>query len=78
MSTISVQEIQNDPAGFLHRVEAGESLLVLDGERAVAEVNPLPARGAKPRPAALAAGEFHVPDDFDAPLPESIIEDFEG
>ena len=30
------------------------------------------------RPYGLCAGEFTVPDDFDAPLPESIIMEFEG
>ncbi len=32
----------------------------------------------RPRPYALAAGEFVVPSDFDAPLPEEILRDFEG
>jgi hypothetical protein len=30
-----------------------------------------------PRPYGLCAGEFQVPDDFDAPLPESEMELFE-
>jgi len=30
------------------------------------------------RPFGLAAGEFVAPDDFDDPLPEEIIKDFEG
>ncbi len=30
------------------------------------------------RPFGLAKAEFRVPDDFDAPLPESIIREFEG
>jgi hypothetical protein len=30
------------------------------------------------RPSGLAAGEFIVPDDFDAPLPADILESFEG
>jgi hypothetical protein len=30
-----------------------------------------------PRPAGLCEGEFTVPDDFDAPLPESVLRDFE-
>lgn len=30
------------------------------------------------RPYALAKGEFVVPDDFNAPLPEDILRDFEG
>lgn len=32
----------------------------------------------KRRPFGLAAGEFVVPDDFDDPLPEEILRDFEG
>ncbi|NOZ06674.1 MAG: type II toxin-antitoxin system Phd/YefM family antitoxin [Chloroflexi bacterium] len=30
------------------------------------------------RPFGLCAGEFMVPDDFDEPLPDSIIQAFEG
>ncbi len=32
----------------------------------------------QPRPIGLCAGEFVVPDDFDAPLPHDILELFEG
>ena len=32
----------------------------------------------QPRPYGLCAGEFTVPQDFDAPLPEDIIASFEG
>ena len=31
----------------------------------------------EPRPFGLCAGEFEVPDDFDAPLPESVLQTFE-
>ena len=78
MSTISVQEIQSDPKGFLGRVEAGESFVVVRGERPLAEVRPLVASANQLRPFGLCAGKFSVPDDFDAPLPENIIKDFEG
>lgn len=30
------------------------------------------------RPSGLCEGEFQVPDDFDAPLPESVLREFEG
>jgi len=36
----------------------------------------MPKRGM--RPYGLAQGEFVVPDDFDDPLPEEILRDFEG
>lgn len=36
-----------------------------------------PAQGEL-RPYALAAGQFKVPPNFDAPLPDDILADFEG
>jgi antitoxin (DNA-binding transcriptional repressor) of toxin-antitoxin stability system len=79
MSTISLKELQSDLLGFLRRVEAGESFLVLSGEHAVAEVRPASdATVPGPRPFGLAAGQFTVPRDFDEPLPEQVISEFEG
>ena len=78
MSTISVQDIQSDLSAFLQRVEAGESFLVVRGERALAEVRPVEARSAELRPFGLVAGEFTVPADFDLPLPDEILKEFEG
>jgi len=77
MSTISVQEIRRDPAAFLQRLAAGETILVLDGQRTVAEVKPLAERALGQRPWGLAAGEFTVPDDFDAPLPDEVLAVFD-
>jgi hypothetical protein len=37
----------------------------------------LPTNG-KPRPIGLAKGQFTVPDDFNAPLPEDVLRTFEG
>ena len=37
-----------------------------------------PAPSSQPRPAGLARGQFIVPDDFNAPLPEDILRAFEG
>lgn len=80
MSTITVDEIERDLQAFLNRMEAGELLLVVKGTRAVAEIKPVPVSAAAPaalRPYGLAAGLFVTPDDFDAPLPEEILEEFE-
>lgn len=78
MSTISVQDIQRDPLTFFQRVEAGESFLVVRGGRPLAEVRPLLATAAQPRPFGLCAGQFTVPPDFDRPLPDDLLEEFEG
>jgi antitoxin (DNA-binding transcriptional repressor) of toxin-antitoxin stability system len=78
MSTISVQDIQRDPLAFLRRVEAGESFLVVRGEQPLAEVRPVAAPATQPRPFGLCAGQFTVPPDFDRPLPDEILKEFEG
>jgi len=78
MSTTSVQEIQRDPLAFLRRVEAGEAFVVVRDERPLAEVRPLSPVAAQPRPFGLCAGQFTVPADFDRPLPEDILNEFEG
>jgi len=78
MSAISVQEIGRDPEAFLRRLEAGEWLVVVRDEHPVAEVRPLPVHVVGLRPFGLCAGRFMVPADFDQPLPEDTLRDFEG
>jgi antitoxin (DNA-binding transcriptional repressor) of toxin-antitoxin stability system len=78
MSTISIQNIQRDPLGFLQRVEAGEAMLVVRDERPLAEVRPVTTIATEPRPFGLCAGRFTVPSDFDRPLPDGILNEFEG
>jgi antitoxin (DNA-binding transcriptional repressor) of toxin-antitoxin stability system len=78
MSTISIDQIRRDIPGFLRRLEAGETLLVVEDDRAVAEIRPVPASPGQPRPFGLCAGQFTVPDDFDGPLPEHILRDWDG
>jgi len=78
IKTISIQEIQKHPHEFLRRVEAGEALIVVRDNRPVAEIKPILATSDQPRPVGLCAGQFFVPADFDAPLPEEILREFEG
>lgn len=78
MNTISVQDFQRDLATFLRRVESGESFLVVRDERPLAEVRPASAPPMQPRPFGLCAGHFTVPADFDRPLPDEVLQEFEG
>jgi len=73
---VSVEEMKRDPEGLLHRVLDGETLVLTDDNRPVAEIRPIESV-RRPRPFGLAAGTFVVPDDFDDPLPEEILRDFE-
>jgi antitoxin (DNA-binding transcriptional repressor) of toxin-antitoxin stability system len=78
MSTISIQDIQRDPLGILRRVENGETLVVVRDEHPVAEIKPIMSQAPQPRPFGLCRGQFTVPGDFDQPLPDEILKEFEG
>jgi antitoxin (DNA-binding transcriptional repressor) of toxin-antitoxin stability system len=78
MSTISLQELTQDADTVLDRIEAGEHFTIMRGGRPVAELTAVSATKLTQRPYGLAAGQFTVPDDFDAPLPEDELMEFEG
>ncbi len=73
---VSVEEMKRDPEAVLHRVLEGETLVLTEHDRPVAEIRPIES-SRRPRPFGLAAGTFTVPDDFDDPLPEDVLRDFE-
>ena len=80
MVTIKIDDIQRDLAGYLHRVQAGETLLVLEGSHPLAEIKPFRdfrTAVSEPCPFGVCAGKFTVPDNFDAPLLEEILQGFE-
>jgi antitoxin (DNA-binding transcriptional repressor) of toxin-antitoxin stability system len=78
MRTITIHDIQRDPLGWLRRVEEGETLIVVRDDRPVAQIKPVLPLSGQTRPFGLCAGEFEVPADFDQPLPEELLKEFEG
>jgi prevent-host-death family protein len=78
MVQVSVEEIQQNLFAYLQRVEAGETVMIVRAGQPVAEVRPVIPRATTLRPFGLCAGEFTVPEDFDAPLPDDILNAFEG
>lgn len=82
MITINIDDMQRDLIGCLRRVQAGETLVITQANKPLAEIKPVSATADQTikqlRPFALCEGEFVVPDDFNAPLPEEILSQFEG
>ncbi len=74
---ISLDEIKQDLSTYLQRAQAGEIFVVTKAGKPLAEIRPVATPGQYLRPFGLAASQFTVPDDFDAPLPEQIIREFE-
>lgn len=75
---ITVEEFQREPLQYLNLVEKGESFVIVQANKPIAELKPIINTDKQLRPFGLCAGEFTVPDDFDAPLPEDILNAFEG
>ncbi|MGB3240047.1 MAG: hypothetical protein WBB29_17260 [Geitlerinemataceae cyanobacterium] len=78
MLSITIDEIGRDPLKYLRQVEAGVTFIILQADKPIAELRPVSIDSKQLRPFGLCAGEFKVPDDFDAPLPEEIVSAFEG
>jgi antitoxin (DNA-binding transcriptional repressor) of toxin-antitoxin stability system len=77
MLTATIEEIKHNLVTYLEQLEIGDRILVMDAGHPIAEIRPI-STVQKPRPFGLCAGEFFVPDDFDAPLPEDVLSAFEG
>ena len=78
MTWVTVEEIKRDLADYLQRVGRGETLIVMQSGKPVAEIKPVTNGATALRPFGLCAGEFTVPDEFDEPLPENILREFES
>lgn len=78
MVNVTIDEIQRDPLKYLRQVESGITFIIIQADKPIAELRPIRSSGKQLRPFGLCAGEFTVPDDFDAPLPDEILNVFEG
>ena len=75
---VNVAEIKAKLSEYLRRVEAGETIMLARRNQVIAELRPVASRPSHDRPFGLCRGEFEVPDDFNEPLPEEVLRDFEA
>ncbi len=75
---VSSKEIQRDFPAYLRRVREGQTLVITEEGRPMAEMKPAKPAAKALRPYGLCAGEFRTPDNFNAPLPDDILKGFEG
>ncbi|MDX1522966.1 MAG: type II toxin-antitoxin system Phd/YefM family antitoxin [Anaerolineae bacterium] len=78
MIEVSLDDIKRDLLTYLRRVENGETLVIMKTGKPLAELRPIVVGAKQLRPVGLCAGEFQVPADFDDPLPDHVIQAFEG
>jgi prevent-host-death family protein len=76
MTEVNVHQAKTHLSELLHRVEAGEEVVIARAGKPVARLVPVQP-GSSDRPLGLDAGLVRVAPDFDAPLPEEVLGDFE-
>ncbi|MEP7379529.1 MAG: type II toxin-antitoxin system Phd/YefM family antitoxin [Chloroflexota bacterium] len=74
MTEVGVHEAKTHLSRLLRRVAAGEEIVITSGGKPAARL--VPFNAGKAREFGSDRGLFEVPDDFDDPLPEDLLDEF--
>jgi prevent-host-death family protein len=77
MPTVNVHAAKSQLSRLLDAAAAGEEVIIAKAGKPVARLVPIEPKKERRKLGTL-AGKLHVPDDFDDPLPDDILADFEG
>jgi prevent-host-death family protein len=77
MKRANVHDAKTHFSRYLDEVAAGETILICKHNQPVAELRPIPSRATSPRPWGIDHGVLEVPADFNAPLPDDILAEWE-
>ncbi len=77
MRTVNIHEAKTHLSRLVEKAAEGEEIVIARAGKPVARLVPLKAAGKK-RKLGFLAGKLRVPEDFDAPLPEDVLAEFEG
>jgi len=73
MTTVGVHEAKTHFSELLRRVAAGEEIIIVRGGQPAAKLVPVDQRGNRPLGT---CPDIRVADDFDAPLPDDVVDTF--
>jgi prevent-host-death family protein len=73
MTRVGVHQAKTHLSELLRRVAAGEEILIVRGGQPAAKLVPVDQLGKRPLGT---CPEMGVPDDFDAPLPDDLVDTF--
>lgn len=77
MSIVNIHAAKTQLSRLLEAAAAGEEVIIARAGKPVAKLVPID-HTLPPRRLGLLDGKIHVPDDFDDPLPDDILDAFEG
>jgi len=77
MKYVNMHEAKTGLSKLVERAQAGEEVIIARAGKPAAKLVPL-TRVRGRRRLGLLDGKFRIPDDFNKPLPESVVRAFEG
>lgn len=78
MSTvINIHEAKTHLSRIVDEVAAGSEVIIAKAGKPMARLVPL-AGAVRPKKLGLLKGQIRVPDDFNQPLPDSVLDEFDG
>jgi len=77
MAVFKTHEAKTNLSRLLDEVQEGEEVVISRGNKPMARLIPFSAKKPVRNPGYL-QGKIRVADDFDAPLPDDILNSFEG
>jgi len=77
MEQVNIHQAKTHLSKLVEKVLDGQEIIISKAGKPVAKLVPFNQR-ASSRKLGLMKGKIRMSADFDAPLPESIIEEFEG
>lgn len=77
-TTVNIYEAKTHLSRMIDRVAAGEEIVISRNGRPVARLCPLEPSKRNPIRFGLLDGQIKVAPDFDAPLPDDVLAEFEG
>ena len=78
MIKLNVHEAKTHLSRYLTRLSEGEKIVLCKRNVPIAEIRPIKPARSERRPIGLAKGLFEVPDEFFDPLPDEMLDAFEG
>ena len=78
MLRVNISDLKTHLSRYLDRIAAGEVVLLCKRNVPIAEIRPFDAVREQPRPIGLGKGECIVGPEFFEPLPDDLLDAFEG
>ena len=78
MIKVNIHDAKTHLSEYLDRLAKGETIILCKRNTPIAEIRPLPPTRQTKRPIGLAKNKLKIPKSFFKPLPDELVDAFEG